>query len=72
MDVGGDLGHDLEELKLEHPGVPGRLVLQGQPEVVAQDTKASDGIESTAHDFFTLQPLKSTLQKGYWYACDVD
>lgn len=53
VDVGGGLGHDLEELKVKH-----RLVLQDQPEVIAQIGKASDGIELTTHDFFTPQSVK--------------
>ena len=62
VDVGGGLGHDLEELKLKHPGLQGRLVLQDQPEVIAQISKASNGIELTAHDFFTPQSVKGRLQ----------
>lgn len=72
VDVGGGLVHDLEELKAKYPGLQGRLVLQDQPEVIAQISKASDGIELTAHGFFTPQPVKSTLQKGFWYAREVD
>lgn len=61
VDVGGGLGHDLKELKAKHPGVQGRLVLQDQPEVIAQIVMASDGIELTTHDFFTPQAVKGTL-----------
>ena len=64
VDIGGGLGHDLEELKVKHPDIQGPLVLQDQPEVIAQIDKAKDGIEFTAHDFFTSQPIKGTLQKG--------
>ena len=72
VDVGGGLGHDLEELKLKHPGVRGRLVLQDQPEVIARISKPSDGIELAAHDFFTPQSVKGTLQKGFQYAREID
>lgn len=58
VDVGGGLGHDIEELKVKHPGIRGRLVLQDQPEVIAQISKASDGIELTTYDFFTTQSIK--------------
>ena len=61
VDVGGGLGHDLKELKAKHPGIRGRLVLQDQPEVIAQIVMASDGIELTTHDFFTPQAVKGTL-----------
>ena len=63
VDVGGGLGHDLEELKFKCPGITGRLVLQDQPEVIGQINKATAGIELTTHDFFTPQPVKGTLRK---------
>lgn len=40
-------------------------MLQDQPEIIAQISKASDGIELTIHDFFTTQPVKGTLRKGF-------
>ena len=58
VDVGGGLGHDLEELKAKHADLPGLLVLQDQAAVIGQIDKASQGIELTAHDFFTPQPVK--------------
>ena len=61
VDVGGGLGHDLEELKAKHADLPGRLVLQELVAVIAQIGKASPGIELTVHDFFTPQPVKGEL-----------
>ena len=58
VDVGGGLGHDLEELKAKRAEVPGRLVLQDQAAVIAQIGRVSSGIELTAHDFFIPQPVK--------------
>ena len=58
VDVGGGLGHDLEELKAKHADLLGRLVLQDQAAVIAQISKASPGIDLTAQDFFTPQPVK--------------
>ena len=58
VDVGGGLGHDLEELKVKHADLSGLLVLQDQAAVIARIGKASPGIELTAHDFFTPQPVK--------------
>ena len=58
VDVGGGLGHDLEELKAKHPDITDSLILQDQPNVIAQIGKASPGIELTVHDFFTPQPIK--------------
>ena len=61
VDVGGGLGHDLEDFKSKHPQFRGRLVLQDQPQVIAQISQISPGIETAAHDFFTPQPIKGTL-----------
>lgn len=61
VDVGGGMGHDLEEFKAKHPGLVGRLILQEREEVVNQIQGLSSGIEATVHDFFTEQPVKGTL-----------
>lgn len=58
VDVGGGMGHDLEEFKSKHPHVPGRLILQERQEVVSQIQGLSSGIKATVHDFFTEQPVK--------------
>lgn len=64
VDVGGGLGHDLEELKAKHADILGSLVLQDQPDVIAQIRNPSPGIELTVHDFFTPQPVKGNSR---WY-----
>ena len=58
VDIGGGLGHDLEELKAKHADVSGSLVLQDRADVIAQTSKASAGIKLTVHDFFSPQPVK--------------
>ncbi len=60
VDVGGGMGHDLEEFKAKHPHLPGKLVLQERQEVVSQIKSLSPGIEANVHDFFTAQPVKGT------------
>ncbi|KAI4595374.1 hypothetical protein KJ359_007049 [Pestalotiopsis sp. 9143b] len=35
VDVGGGIGHDLQELKRKHPDLPGKLVLQDRAQVIA-------------------------------------
>lgn len=57
VDVGGSYGHDLERFRSKHPDIPGRLVLQDKPEIIAQ-AKPDVGIEPTVHDFFTTQPVR--------------
>jgi hypothetical protein len=59
VDVGGGLGHDLQELRERHPSLPGRLVLQDRAEVIDAVAAGGGGVfEATAHDFFTPQPVK--------------
>ncbi|KAI5860697.1 putative O-methyltransferase [Durotheca rogersii] len=57
VDVGGGRGHDLLELKDKHPSLPGKLILQDQPDVIST-VVGQDVSEATAHDFFTPQPVK--------------
>lgn len=60
VDVGGNKGHDLEEFKTKWPEVPGRLILQDQPHVLAEIKSLNPAIEVTPHDFFKEQPVKGT------------
>lgn len=61
VDVGGGMGHDLEEFKAKHAGLAGRLILQEREEVVSQIQGLGSGIEATVHDFLTEQPVKGAL-----------
>lgn len=58
VDIGGSLGHDLEEFRRKHPQVPGRLILQDLPSVLAQIQHVDEKIECMAYDFYTEQPVK--------------
>lgn len=53
VDVGGSLGHDIEEFHRKHPTALGRLVLQDLPAVIGQIERIDPAIEPTAYDFFT-------------------
>ena len=60
VDVGGSKGHDLSELYQKYPKLPGRLVLQDLPVVIAE-ARASNldpKIHPMEHDFFKDQPVK--------------
>ncbi len=59
VDVGGGMGHDLQELKEKHQSLPGKLVLQDRPEVISTLSSAGSVFEPAAHDFFTPQPVKN-------------
>ena len=66
VDVGGGLGHDIAKFNKSHPELKGKgkLVLQDLPEVIeeaktiAKTSSDYYGIEATAYDFFTPQPIK--------------
>ncbi|KAL9633076.1 MAG: hypothetical protein Q9164_004918, partial [Protoblastenia rupestris] len=58
VDVGGNVGYDLQELIRKYPNLPGRLVLQDRPDVIAKVVDTGEGIEATSYDFFTEQPVK--------------
>lgn len=58
VDVGGNMGHDLQELKRKQPDLRGRFVLQDQPHVLNQIHEPLKDIELMCHDFFTEQPIK--------------
>ena len=62
VDVGGGIGHDLEEFKEKHPKIPGRLILQELAQVIEQIQTPPSGIELTIHDFFTPQPIKGLIR----------
>lgn len=58
VDVGGGLGHELEELNEKHPSLPGKLVLQDRQEVISTIPAGKQtSFEANAHDFFTPQPI---------------
>ena len=59
VDVGGGIGHQCVALKTRLPHVPGRIILQDLPQVVAQAIPM-EGVETMAHDFWTPQPVKGT------------
>lgn len=58
VDIGGSIGHDLEELHRKHPNIPGRFILQDLPVVIGQIEKIDERIEPMAYDFYTEQPVK--------------
>ncbi|KKK24807.1 hypothetical protein P175DRAFT_0439305 [Aspergillus ochraceoroseus IBT 24754] len=57
VDVGGNVGHDIEKFRSRHPEVASRLVLQDRPDVVRL-AKCPSTVQIMAHDFFTPQPVK--------------
>lgn len=61
VDIGGNQGHDLINLKARYPNLQGALVLQDLPEVVAKASfQDEEGISAMGHNFFDPQPIKRT------------
>ncbi|KAI5463901.1 S-adenosyl-L-methionine-dependent methyltransferase [Mariannaea sp. PMI_226] len=57
VDVGGGVGHQAVALRRALPAdVEGRIVVQDQAPLIAQALPCK-GVEQTAHDFFTPQPV---------------
>ena len=64
-DIGGGLGHDLEELRHKCSSlIDGRrLILQELLELTVQGAKRlRPWLEAMAYDLFTVQPIKGKLQ----------
>ncbi len=65
VDIGGNVGNDIEGFLAKHPDVPtGSLVLQDRPEAL-ELAKVSDKVRVMSHDFFTPQPVKGKLHCGF-------
>ncbi|KAE8367010.1 S-adenosyl-L-methionine-dependent methyltransferase [Aspergillus caelatus] len=59
VDVGGNIGHDMERFLQAHPETASRLYLQDRPEVVKL-SKCPDPVSKMGYDFFTPQPVKGS------------
>ena len=56
VDVGGGLGHEIQEIRSRHSNIPGRMILQDLSVNIDQvGTTAT--MEAMVHDFFTPQPI---------------
>ncbi|KUI74029.1 Demethylsterigmatocystin 6-O-methyltransferase [Cytospora mali] len=55
VDVGGNIGHDIEKFRKRHPNTVNRLYLEDLPQVVA---RSESPVNKLGHDFFTPQPIK--------------
>ena len=60
VDIGGSVGHDLDEFRRKFPNAGGRLVLQDLPVVIGQIGELDAKIERMPYDFFEEQPVKGT------------
>ncbi len=56
VDVGGNIGHDMEKFRHVHPEMAVQLYLEDRPEVI-QRSLCPDPVNKIAYDFFTPQPI---------------
>lgn len=66
VDVGGNIGHDLERFREAHPETATDLYLQDRAEVI-QHSKCPDPVNKMAHDFFQSQPIQGKTSKKTFY-----
>ncbi|KFX96913.1 hypothetical protein V490_03071 [Pseudogymnoascus sp. VKM F-3557] len=58
VDIGGNVGHDLDEFRRKFPDSPGRLVLQDLQRVLDQIEELDSKIERCTYDFYEENPVK--------------
>lgn len=67
VDVGGASGHQCLSLRVNHPELPGKIVVQDQERVIARIDETElqkHQVEAMTHDFFQQQPVKGA--KAYY------
>jgi hypothetical protein len=57
VDVGGNVGHDINKFLSHHPEHAPRVVLQDRSDVISL-AKCPSTVQLRVHDFFTPQPVK--------------
>ena len=58
VDIGAGNAHVVAGLRSAMPDLPGRMVAQDLPSVIAAVSGLPPGVEMQAYDFFTEQPIK--------------
>ncbi|GLB04476.1 hypothetical protein AtubIFM57258_010443 [Aspergillus tubingensis] len=58
VDIGGNVGHDLERFRAAFPDAPGKLILQDLPMMVRQIKDLDSSIVCMEYDFRDEQPVK--------------
>lgn len=59
VDVGVGHGHEIELFVKKFPQKKGRMILQDEPNIVAE--VKSDNMENISYNFFTPQPVKANV-----------
>ncbi|KAJ5954142.1 hypothetical protein N7501_008421 [Penicillium viridicatum] len=58
VDIGGNVGHDLERFQTRYPNAPGKLILQDLPMMIDQIKDLDPAITRMGYDFHDEQPVK--------------
>ena len=61
VDIGGGKGHVTAQIRALISQLPGKLILQVRPEVLADIIEPLPGVEKMEYDFFTHQQVQGTL-----------
>lgn len=61
VDIGAGNGHMAAGLRSAMPDLPGRIIAQDLPGMIASAPSSPAGIEMQSYDFFTEQPVKRKL-----------
>lgn len=65
IDVGAGNGHMAAGLRSAMPELPGRIIVQDLPGMIAGAPATPAGVEMQAYDFFTEQPVKSEFAASH-------
>jgi hypothetical protein len=71
VDIGGNVGHDLELFHRFYPIVPGKLILQDLPVVIGQIQNLDPSVLRMEYDFHTKQPVKGMARKAPSEGADI-
>ncbi|KGO46621.1 O-methyltransferase, family 2 [Penicillium expansum] len=66
VDVGGNIGHDIEKFRQVYPDTAAQLYLEDRPAVI-ELSKCPDPVNKIPHDFFQEQPIKGS--RIYYMHC---
>ncbi|KAF2275665.1 S-adenosyl-L-methionine-dependent methyltransferase [Westerdykella ornata] len=68
VDIGGGVGHDVVAFRNQFPDIPGKLVFEDLPSVVASGVANGlpSGVEGVGHDFLHPQPASVKGAKIYY------
>ena len=61
VDVGGGIGHEIEQIRNRYPTLGGRFILQDLPDTLKQ-ALSLPGLEVMPHDFLEPQPIKGKFR----------